>query len=302
MKSAHPPELIMQINKCGWLVDPPLVCAHGGDTTNAFPNTIAAYRAALQSGVDCIEIDVSCSSDGVLYAIHDRCDFYLSMNRWTHNAQLIGLNRDLQRISGNHTARVGFLSTQEINELNQSPEILDDQKAATVEDALMMVSNSVRKVIVDAKVGPPLYEKGLAERIIAAVSGSFNSVQRTRCANCVVWAKSDTLVRDITRLSPDTLVGYIVMNDLSTGARSSLLRIRRASVVGIYHPLVDEKVVQILHGKNKKIYAWTVDDVTSMQNMLAKRVDAIITNNPTMLQQLMEDTRIECLEEGFSLL
>jgi len=36
-----------------------------------------------------------------------------------------------------------------------------------------MVSNSVRKVIVDAKVGPPLYEKGLAERIIAAVSGSF---------------------------------------------------------------------------------------------------------------------------------
>lgn len=92
------------------------------------------------------------------------------------------------------------------------------------------------------------------------------------------------------------------MKDFSTGARSSLLRIKRAGVVGIYHPLVDEKVVQILHGKNKKIYAWTVDDVTSMQNMLAKHVDAIITNNPTMLQQLMEDTRIMCLEEGFSLL
>lgn len=208
---------------------------------------------------------------------------------------LFMIDRDLQRISGNHTARVGFLSTQEINELNQSPKILDDQKVATIEDALMMVSNSVRKVIVDAKVGPPLYEKGLAERIIAAV-------RRTRCANCVVWAKSDTLVRDITRLSPDTSVGYIVMKDFSTGARSSLLRIKRAGVVGIYHPLVDEKVVQILHGKNKKIYAWTVDDVTSMQNMLAKHVDAIITNNPTMLQQLMEDTRIMCLEEGFSLL
>lgn len=112
---------------------------------------------------------------------------------------LFMIDRDLQRISGNHTARVGFLSTQEINELNQSPKILDDQKVATIEDALMMVSNSVRKVIVDAKVGPPLYEKGLAERIIAAV-------RRTRCANCVVWAKSDTLVRDITRLAPDTSV------------------------------------------------------------------------------------------------
>uniref|UniRef100_A0A7C9ESP3 glycerophosphodiester phosphodiesterase n=1 Tax=Opuntia streptacantha TaxID=393608 RepID=A0A7C9ESP3_OPUST len=36
---------------------------------------IAAYRAALQSGVDCIEIDVSRSSDGVLFAIHDRQGF-----------------------------------------------------------------------------------------------------------------------------------------------------------------------------------------------------------------------------------
>lgn len=39
-----------------------------------------------------------------------------------------------------------------------------------------MVSNSVRKVIVDAKVGPPLYETGLAEEIIAAVSFSFTFI------------------------------------------------------------------------------------------------------------------------------
>jgi glycerophosphoryl diester phosphodiesterase len=31
-----------------------------------------AYRIALDSQVDCIEIDVSRSSDGVLFALHDR--------------------------------------------------------------------------------------------------------------------------------------------------------------------------------------------------------------------------------------
>lgn len=31
-----------------------------------------AYRIALHSQVDCIEIDVSRSSDGVLFALHDR--------------------------------------------------------------------------------------------------------------------------------------------------------------------------------------------------------------------------------------
>ena len=34
-------------------------------------------------------------------------------------------------------------------------------------------------------------------------------VQRTHCANCVVWAKSDSLVRDIIKLSPSTAVKFL---------------------------------------------------------------------------------------------
>lgn len=106
-------------------------------------------------------------------------------------------------------------------------------------------------------------------------------VKRTQCKNCIIWAKSDILARDIIRLSSDVTVriisavlnfyafyssthlyftdcnccaffvlqvGYIVMNDPSTGARTNLLRIKKAGVVGVYHPLVDEKLVTILHG------------------------------------------------------
>ncbi|XP_059452112.1 glycerophosphodiester phosphodiesterase GDPD4 isoform X3 [Corylus avellana] len=205
----------MQQRKCGWLNDPPLVCAHGGDSTKAFPNTMAAYRIALGSHVDCIEIDVSRSSDGVLFALHDR---------------------DLQRISGNSTSKVGHLSMKEIKELgsaHQSVEKFHDERIPTIEDALT--------------------------------------------------------------------VGYIVMKDPSTGARTKLLRMKSAGVVGVYHPLVDEKLVKILHGRNKEVYAWTVDDVDSMQKMLFERVDAVVTSNPTLLQRLMQDTRTQCLEEGFTM-
>lgn len=38
------------------------------------------------------------------------------------------------------------------------------------------------------------------------------------------------------------------MMDLLTGTRTNLLRMRNAEVVGVYHPLIDEKVVRILHG------------------------------------------------------
>ncbi|KAL5776057.1 hypothetical protein ACOSP7_008983 [Xanthoceras sorbifolium] len=266
----------MQLKKCGWLNESPLVCAHGGDSTNAFPNTMAAYRFALRAQVDCIEIDVSRSLDGVLFALHDR---------------------DLQRITGNSTSKVGHLSMKEIKELGatyQSVQKSHDQVIPTVEDALTLISKSVRRVILDVKVGPPSYEKGLAQDILSVV-------ERIKCKNCVVWAKSDNLVRDIIKLSPNATVGYIVMFDQSTGFRTNLLRMKKARVVGVYHPLIDEKLVSILHGRNKKLYAWTVDEVDSMQKMLHERVDGVVTSNPALLQGLMQDIRTQCLEEGFSL-
>ncbi|KAL6213056.1 hypothetical protein ACLB2K_012504 [Fragaria x ananassa] len=269
---------LTQLRKCGWLNSPPLVCAHGGDSSSAFPNTMAAYHSALNSQVDCIEIDVSRSSDGVLLALHDRC------------------SRDLQRISGNNTSKVGHFSMKEIKRLcsNYQSAKFHDANIPTIEEALKLVASSVREVVLDVKVGPPSFEKGLAKDVL-------DVVERIQCRNCVVWAKSDNIARDVIRLSSDIMVGYIVMIDHSTGVRTNLLRMRDAGVVGVYHPLIDEKVVRILHGRNKKVYAWTVDDVKSMANMLWEHVDAIVTSNPSMVQGLMHDTRRECLEHGFSL-
>ncbi|XP_026662041.2 glycerophosphodiester phosphodiesterase GDPD4 isoform X2 [Phoenix dactylifera] len=204
--------------KCGWLKDPPLVCAHGGDSSKAAPNTMEAYRIALDSRVDCVEIDVSRSSDGVLFALHDR---------------------DLQRMSGNSSAKVGYLSK--------------------------------------------------------------NEVKKTRCKNCLIWAKSDIVGRDVIKLSKDVTVGYTVMKDPSTGARSDLLRMKGAAVAGVYHSLIDWELMRILHGRGKKVYAWTVDDAESMKRMLLERVDAIVTGNPSLLQGLMQGMKTECLEEGSAL-
>ncbi|MQL88993.1 hypothetical protein Taro_021563 [Colocasia esculenta] len=267
----------MQLRKCGWLEDPPLVCAHGGDATTAAPNTMGAYHEALRHHVDCIEIDVSRSYDGVLFALHDR---------------------DVQRMTSNHTMKVGYLRSNEIKGLDAGLQLqheLHNQEVPTIEDALMLISKSVKQVILDAKVGPPLYEKGLAQDILSIV-------QKTHCRNCLVWAKSDALARDVIKLSKDVKVGYIVTKDPSTGATSNLLRMKGADVVGVYHPLIEDKLMRTLHGRGRSVYAWTVDDEQSMRKMLFQRVDAIVTGHPSLLQNLMQSMKTECLEEGFSLL
>ncbi|KAG5520313.1 hypothetical protein RHGRI_033024 [Rhododendron griersonianum] len=277
----------MQLRKCGWLNSPPLVCAHGGDSSKAFPNTMTAYRAALHSQVDCIEIDVSRSSDGVLFALHDRQGFAADI--WEQYYQGWVLERETARLYSSL-----WLQIKELDAINQFPLEFNDHIIPTVEDALKFVSSSVKQLILDAKVGPPSYEKGLAKDILSVV-------ERTECKNCLVWAKSDNLARDVIKLSPDMTVGYIVMKDPSTSARNNLLRMRGAGVVGVYHPLIDEKLMTILHGRNKKVYAWTVDEAVSMKKMLYEHVDAVVTSNPTLLQQIMQDMETQCFEEGFSL-
>ncbi|XP_022930187.1 glycerophosphodiester phosphodiesterase GDPD4 [Cucurbita moschata] len=266
----------MQQGKCKWMNDPPLVCAHGGDSSKAFPNTMDAYSLALRSQANCIEVDVSRSSDGVLFALHDR---------------------DLQRITGSNTSQVGNFSMKEIKNLGafyQHTNKLLDFNIPTIEEALVLISKSVKQVILDAKIGPPSYENGLAKDIISVV-------EKTQCKNCLVWAKSDSLVRDIIKLSSDMKVGYIVMMDPSTGERTNLLRMKGAKVVGAYHPLIDEDLMRMMHRRDKKVYAWTVDDVDSMKRMLVEGVDAVVTSNPTLLGSVMQDIRTTCLENGFSL-
>lgn len=235
-----------------------------------------AYRIAILSRVDCIEIDVSRSIDGTLFALHDR---------------------DLQRMTSNSTAKVGFMSTEEINKLEADFNLglrSGKHKVPTIHEALTFVSGSVRQVVLDVKVGPPSFEKDLAKDVLSAV-------QRSDCKNCLIWAKSDVVVHDIMNLKEDAKAGYIVMKDPVTGATSNLLRMKYAVVVGVYHPLINKRLVQILHGSRKKVYAWTVDDADSMKRLLFEHVDAMVTGHPSLLQKVMQELELECLTEGFSL-
>ncbi|KAI4388872.1 hypothetical protein MLD38_001162 [Melastoma candidum] len=87
-------------------------------------------------------------------------------------------------------------------------------------------------------------------------------------------------------------------NCLVGGQKINLFRVRGANFVGVYHPLIDERLVRSLHRRSKNVYAWTADDLDSMQSMLLQRVDAIVTNNPGNLRRLMQGIRSQCLEDG----
>ncbi|AQK49273.1 Glycerophosphodiester phosphodiesterase GDPD4 [Zea mays] len=159
---------------------------------------------------------------------------------------------------------------------------VQNEEVPMAEEALAMISQSFRQVVLDVKVGPPSFEKGLAEDILSLVS----SVSGEQIARIVLSGQK---------------VGYVVMVDKFTNRRTELVRIEGAKVAGIYHPLIHEKVMKVMRRHDRRVFAWTVDDSSSMKKMLYEHVDAIVTSNPSLLQQLMQETRAECMEDGFAL-
>eukprot|EP00850_Spirogloea_muscicola_P003005 SM000011S19183 [mRNA] locus=s11:1252534:1254423:- [translate_table: standard] len=107
----------------------PLVCAHGGDSSRAPPNTAAAYRLALEAGADCMEVDVSRTADGGLVALHV---VQLDAGQY-HHSRLLG------------------------------------ERVPTLEEALRTLGGKLKTIIVDVKTGPPLHEVSLAYDVLNVV-------------------------------------------------------------------------------------------------------------------------------------
>ncbi|KAH7294407.1 hypothetical protein KP509_28G070000 [Ceratopteris richardii] len=258
--------------KCSWLGNRPLVCAHGGDTRNTPPNTLEAFDEALKLDVDCIEIDVSSSQDGELVALHDR---------------------DLQNLYGNDYIRVGDLTFNEIVRLdagqNFANKFHNQIMVPTLLKSLQHVSNRVKRIIVDAKIGHPAYVATLARRILDAVN-------YTDCRNCIIWSKEDNLVRELKKLAPHVPVGFIVLKE---GTMNSPTRIKAAEVVGAYYGAVDAGFVKKIHESRKLVFVWTVDDGEKMKDMLFDGVDGIITSQSQLLLGTMNQIERECSDEGF---
>eukprot|EP00897_Mesotaenium_endlicherianum_P000859 jgi/Mesen1/10774/ME000091S10307 len=258
---------------CKHLETPPWVCAHGGDSSRAPPNTVAAYQRALAAGVECVEVDASRTADGVLVALHDR---------------------ELQIFSGRPGLRVGDLTLAQVQELDAGrgfPAEYAGERVPTLLEALTMLGSKVRQLTVDVKVGPSDSESLLASQVLAAIRAAD-------CASCMVWAKSDAIVSTLNLLEPRLKTGYIVMREKETGQVSELLRLEAPHVVGVFWGLVTPALMAAARRAGREVHVWTVDQEDVMRLMLELGVSAIVTSQPELLQATIRKFAGDCRGSG----
>lgn len=235
-----------------------LIIAHRGASGYAPENTLAAMKLAVEQNCDGIEMDVQLTKDGHVVVHHD----------WTVDR------------TTNGTGAIKDLTLEEIRSLDAGVWFSDKyrgEKVPTLEEVFiempknLMLNVELKAVSLDnrdleAKV-VELLEK--YDRMDATIISSFNHL----------------CLKRIREISPKVKIA--VLYEAHMFNPYQYLEANNFDSYSLHpcHYYTTSELVQELHGKNIKVYTWTVNETSKAELLRAMGVDGIITNYPDMLSK-----------------
>jgi glycerophosphoryl diester phosphodiesterase len=242
----------------------PLILAHRGARRDAPENTMAAFRLAAEMGADGVELDVQLCKDGEVVVIHnfgvdETTDGSGPVKDFTL-AELQELDAGGWHASEFAGERIPALA-QVLDDLGPRLIINIELKTATLLSAGLEVE--VVRLVEDCN---------LVHRVIIS---SFNPL--------ALWR-----VRRLNR--------FISTGQLYAPDQPRFLRNRWFQPLvqpNALHPrwdMLDGQGVAVAHRQGLKVNTWTCNDPTAMQRLVGWGVDAIITDRPDLLYNLLHNT------------
>ena len=242
----------------------PRIVAHRGASHDAPENTLAAFRRAWDAGVECVELDVHLSRDGVPVIIHDA---------------------DTKRTTG----KPGKVAEQTLAELRAldagswKSAAFAGEKIPTLAEALATIPAG-RTMFVEVKTGPetvPAVAKVIRE---ATPPGAKIALQAFDAAALKVFAAE----------LPDAPAYWTVDPPIDETDKDNpkLLPYPRSLVsetvahgfpgVALYHGSVDDALLAELRAAKLEVDVWTVNDPAGLARWHTRDVRWIETDRPDL--------------------
>lgn len=261
----------------------PYIFAHQGGEHLAPTNTMAAFAVAdAIGGIDFLDIDVHMTKDGHLVGIHDS-----TVDRTTNGqgrvdtytlAELQQLDagywfRDLQ---GNYSYRGKGVRIPALEEVFHAYsdryylqfEIKDAYPKGQVSQIEEKLWKLIQQYHVEKKVIVGSFYDAIIKRFQHVTGGQVAVEGGRREVTRFVMAHSIWNVSGLYRPSSHALSLPISSNGINLKRRS---------------------LIERAHQRGLEIYYWTVNDVSTMEELLTMGVDGIFTNRPDLLKKVMQE-------------
>jgi glycerophosphoryl diester phosphodiesterase len=238
----------------------PLVIAHRGSSAERPEHTLAAYRLAIEQGVDGVECDVRLTVDGELVCIHDR-----TVNR-TSNGRGVVSTMTLAELE-----RLDFGSWHPPGE---------PEGVLTFAALLRLLGEAPRPIRLLIETKHPNRYRGRVELRVAETLAEVAASTGADVAPVVVMSFADTAVHRLTGLLPQ--VPTVLLMETAYGPRRSGALPRGVSISGpsLSMLLRDPGFVERSHARGNQVYVWTVDESADLRYVIDLGVDAVITDRP----------------------
>ncbi len=249
----------------------PRVMAHRGASGKYPENTMPAFRAAVEAGVDYIELDVHCTRDGEVVVVHDEELSRIASDNRLVREMTMG---ELEAVDAAFNFSVDGASWPFRGQGIRVPRLAE-----------VLQSWSGLRFVIEFK---PL--------VPAIADATLEVVRHTGMARQVLFAsehlppiaRARALAPQVpTNLTAPEILAFV--QALSSGAPSGVAAGDALQIPPEHRglKLATREVVAAAHQSGLEVHIWTINDQAEMQEMLSLGVDGIITDYPTRLLTLL---------------
>lgn len=241
----------------------PLIIAHRGASAYAPENTMAAFAEALEQGADGFELDAKLTADGHVVVIHD-----FTVDRTT------GGRGDVRKQTLAQLKELDAGSWFDERFRGERIPLLDEVFEAFGRQTLINVELTNYASPADAlpdRVAELVLRHGVEDNVFFS---SFHPINLAR----------------IARRLPSAPLALLALQ----GVRGKLARglVGRWFAPRILHPYftdVNAAVVAREHRRRREVNVWTVNDPAEMDRLFKLGIDGIITDDPRLARQVLEE-------------
>ncbi|MGC9320607.1 MAG: glycerophosphodiester phosphodiesterase [Armatimonadota bacterium] len=240
----------------------PLVCAHRGRSGIAPENTMAAFEAAVELGADFMELDVRMTADGELVCIHDG-----TVDRTTDGS-----------------GKVSGMTLEQVRALDAGSwkgEQFAGERIPLLREVLERIAP---RLMVDIEIK----ERGIAERVMAIV----READVLRRVTVVSFEPADLRA---AMIAEPTLACGLITGGPDGDTEEDIHRLMAsalecgANFISCHHAHVTERLVRECHLAGLALMAWTMDEAEDIRRMMDLRVDALVSNYPERVMELLQE-------------
>lgn len=235
----------------------PQITAHRGFSAVAPENTSYAFEKAISIGADYIEFDVQQTADGQLVVFHDR-----NISRTTNG--------------------VGELSSYTYDELLKFSNGSWFDSSGTYDDSrILLLSETLELIGRDALLNIEIKDFGDTSDTAVKIVELIEEYNLTN--SCYITSFDYSALKTVKKTNPKIKTGLIT-NAASAAVYSKLKYI---DAISLNYLFINRNVVSAAHKNGKKVFAWTVNRTSDMQQLLALGVDNIITDRPDKAAEMI---------------